>query len=435
MKGVIIRRNLILDTALILALIYNSNSVWALAEDQFSLSCFALLLVSLIYYLCLCLRKRHGFYLTIVPVAIVAFSTLMVQLIISLVHDWGGLLDGTWFQYTLILPLLLGILLIRGERYVYDVFLPTLVTVSVIVCFVSVCLWFFACFTALPPTSTTRLMWTSGKEIDSYYGLFYKIQPITIGGINIWRNTSVFPEPPMAAVYYGIIFAINIFYNNKNIYVNGAILVIGLLTTMSTSAYVYIILLLFLYWLRRGNNKDYRKSKSRMIIILALSIPLSYFVFRIGVNKISTSASGMTHLFDFVEGVSIWGDSPIFGFGFDSDDFIWQHYISNYRGGIGYTSGAIFMLIHGGILALMMVVIPLIGYMTTPLRKTSIYFSLFLFLVFLTVVVQNCGAFILCLSLGYANYIWESRKLRSARNAVCGDCNVLSADRTFAGQS
>lgn len=420
--------NAFLDFLLILAVLYNSNSVWALAKDQFSVSCFVLLSISVIYYSFLCFRKCHRSHYTIVPVVVISSLTFIMQVAIAFVHDGEGLLDGTWFQYTLIIPALLGIFLIRGKNYIYKFFLPRLINLSVIIGVSGIVLWFLACFTGLPPTSMTRLMWASGEEIDSYFGLFYKIQPITVAGMSIWRNTSIFPEAPMAAVYYGIILALNVLVSKQKGLKNIIALTIVLITTMSTSAYMYILVLMFAYFSNKSTVNDLRESKIKMLTMLLTATFLVFVLICIGVNKITDSTSGMTHLDDFIQGFRIWKDAPMFGFGFESDDYIWQEYLSYYRGGLGYTSGVLFLLMHGGVIALVMLIVPLLAWMFASPSKDSTYFALFLFLILLTVVVQNCGVFILCLSLGYANYVWENRRLRSEWNAVRGNRDISSTN-------
>ena len=84
---------------------------------------------------------------------------------------------------------------------------------------------------------------------------------------------------------------------------------------------------------------------------------------RIVISKMATSYSGQTHLLDFTEGFRIWWQRPLTGFGFDSDEYIWTHYMSAYRDGMGYTSGLLFLLIHGGlVLALYMFLLLVAAY-------------------------------------------------------------------------
>lgn len=400
----------ILDISLIFALIYNSNSVWALAKDQFSLSCFMLLVTGVLYYFVLCISVKGSFQKTITPVMIVMSATLLIQLLVAFVHNGEGLLDGTWFQYMLILPVLLGCLLIRGKEYIYRVFLSRLVYVSMVLGVCGLVLWFLANFASFPSTSTTRLMWTSGGVIESYFGLYYKVQPITIGGLNIYRNTSFFPEAPMAAVFYGIILCMGVLLEKKRKAFVEVVLIFCLLSTFSTSAYVYIIFTYMAYFLM---SIDFMRSKKKITILsffILLSVVSIYVVFSIVSDKIRSSDSGMTHLFDFIQGIHIWGDAPLYGFGFESDDYIWQNYLSAFRSGLGYTSGMLFLAIHGGLLTLLCFFVPFVLWSTNPVSQKTRLFPIFLLIIFLTVVVQNSGIFIFCLSLGYANYIWRNKR-------------------------
>lgn len=232
----------------------------------------------------------------------------------------------------------------------------------------------------------------------------------------------------MAAVYYGIILALNVLVSKQKGLKNIIALTIVLITTMSTSAYMYILVLIFAYFSNKSTVNDLRESKIKMLTMLLMATFLVFVLICIGVNKITDSISGMTHLDDFIQGFRIWKDAPVFGFGFESDDYIWQEYLSYYRGGLGYTSGVLFLLIHGGVIALVMLIVPLLAWMFASPSKDSTYFALFLFLILLTVVVQNCGVFILCLSLGYANYVWENRRLRSEWNAVRGNRDISSTN-------
>ncbi|MDE5640468.1 MAG: polymerase, partial [Bifidobacterium castoris] len=141
-----------------------------------------------------------------------------------------------------------------------------------------------------------------------------------------------------------------------------------------------------------------------------LSVVSIYVVFSIVSDKIRSSDSGMTHLFDFIQGIHIWGDAPLYGFGFESDDYIWQNYLSAFRSGLGYTSGMLFLAIHGGLLTLLCFFVPFVLWSTNPVSQKARLFPIFLLIIFLTVVVQNSGIFIFCLSLGYANYIWRNKR-------------------------
>lgn len=402
------KADLILDFFLILTIIYNSNSVWALASDQFALSCFALFGVSLIYYLHCLTQKKYLLQKTLVPLLIVACATIIAQLAISLAHNGEGLLNGSWIQLTFVLPLLVGSMLVRGKEYVYDIFLPRVVKISSVLCGLSILFWMLCNFVGMPPVSQTRLNWTSGDSIGSYYNLFYQIQSISFGSSNLWRNVSVFPESPQAAVFYGLMLGIDLLLMKKTNYLCAIILSVGLFTTLSTSAYLYLLFLWFPFlFIKLINNSNKNEAKVLISALLIVFICISCVAIRIVSSKISGSYSGMTHLTDITEGVRIWLDNPVFGFGFESDDYIWSHYVINYRGGMGYTSGLIFCLLHGGIPLFLVYIIPIVFLYISNNNVLYKIFAIYLLFIYITVIVQNYGLFIYCLSLGYVFFIWR----------------------------
>lgn len=402
------KADLILDFFLILTIIYNSNSVWALANDQFALSCFALFGVSLIYYLYYLMQKKYLLQKTLVPVLIVACATIIVQLSISLAHNGEGLLNGSWIQLTFILPLFIGCMLARGKEYVYNIFLLRVVKISSVLCGLSILFWILCNFFGMPPVSQTSLNWTSGSSMGSYYNLFYQIQSIGFGSSNLWRNVSIFPESPQAAVFYGLMLGIDLLLIKKTNYVCAITLSIGLFTALSTSAYLYLLFLWFSFlFIKLINNSNKNEAKVLISALLIVLICISCVAIRIVSSKISGSYSGLTHLTDITEGVRIWLDNPVFGFGFESDEYIWSHYLINYRSGMGYTSGLIFCLIHGGIPFLLTYIIPIVFFFTFSCDALHKTFAIFLLLIYITVVVQNFGLFIYCLSLGYISFIWR----------------------------
>ena len=77
-----------MDYALVLAIIYNSNSLWALAGDNFSLSCFVLLAVCMAYMLCCWREARHRLHRVGSAMLVLVLATVIGQLVNGGV-SWG----------------------------------------------------------------------------------------------------------------------------------------------------------------------------------------------------------------------------------------------------------------------------------------------------------------------------------------------------------
>lgn len=182
----------VMDYALIGALIYNSNSIYALEHDDFALSCFVLLGVSGLYALIYAYANRARFR-TIAPVVfILVVSGIAGQFLLSLVHDDSSYLSGMWVQYTLIVPSLTACLVLRGGDYVRSVLFSRLVYAATFFAVMSLLFWALSSFADMQPTRVTTLGWRPGDsgKIYSYYDVYFNIQPMTVFGMRIWRNCS-----------------------------------------------------------------------------------------------------------------------------------------------------------------------------------------------------------------------------------------------------
>ena len=333
--------NALMDYALVLAIIYNSNSLWALAGDNFSLSCFVLLAVCMAYMLCCWREARHRLHRVGSAMLVLVLATVIGQLVMAVSHGGSGYTNGTWFQYALIVPALMGCMLMRGHEYVRKVLLNRLVVVAAVFAAISVVLWAASSFLLLPPSHVERLSWVHNvPPIYSYADVYYNVQDAHVLGMTVWRNSSIFNEPPCAVAFYGMVLAIDL-YIGKKVHWGADLCIIGaLVTSLSTGGALYVLVLLVPLLWKAMLHVQRRGLRYALLSVAALvSIAAVVAGTRIVISKMATSYSGQTHLLDFTEGFRIWWQRPLTGFGFDSDEYIWTHYMSAYRDGMGYTSG------------------------------------------------------------------------------------------------
>lgn len=403
-----------MDYVLVLAAIYNSNSLWALASDNFSLSCFVLFAACILYILwCWCGRRRD-LYRAGYAMLLLALVTVIGQLGLMLAHNGSGYANGTWFQYALIIPALTGCLLMRGREYVRIVFCERLVFVAAVFAAISVVLWFASSFLLLPPSHVERMNWVHNiPPIYSYLDVYYNVQDAHMMGMTVWRNSSIFNEPPCAAAFYGVMLAIDLYAGKKAHWIADICLVGALITSLSTGGVLYVLLLLVpLLWKAMVHVRRTGLRYAVLSIAALVSIAAVVAGTRIVISKIATSYSGQTHLLDFTEGFRIWWQRPLTGFGFDSDEYIWTHYMSAYRDGMGYTSGLLFLLIHGGLVLALYMIVPFVLLVLGSHDWHVWYFAGFVMIVFITAPVQNCAFLLLVAAYGYASFIWRySRRM------------------------
>ena len=408
--------NALMDYALVLAIIYNSNSLWALAGDNFSLSCFVLLAVCMAYMLCCWREARHRLRRVGSAMLVLVLATVIGQLVMAVSHGGSGYTNGTWFQYALIVPALMGCMLMRGHEYVRKVLLNRLVVVAAVFAAISVVLWAASSFLLLPPSHVERLSWVHNvPPIYSYADVYYNVQDAHVLGMTVWRNSSIFNEPPCAVAFYGMVLAIDL-YIGKKVHWGADLCIIGaLVTSLSTGGALYVLVLLVPLLWKAMLHVQRRGLRYALLSVAALvSIAAVVAGTRIVISKMATSYSGQTHLLDFTEGFRIWWQRPLTGFGFDSDEYIWTHYMSAYRDGMGYTSGLLFLLIHGGLVLALYMIVPFVLLVLGSHDWHMWYFAGFVMIVFITAPVQNCAFLLLVAAYGYASFIWRySRRMSS----------------------
>lgn len=405
MRGVV---NTLMDYVLIVAIIYNSNSLWALAPNHFPLSYRILGIVGIIYLLWCWPRSTMQTKYTGYAVCSLMAVTAIGELVFAMAHG-TVYFRGTWFQYMLVIPVLLGCLLMRGKDYVYRVLFTRLVRVAAILAAISILLWFASSFLGLPPTHTETMQWSqNAPRIYSYLGVYYNVQDAYVMGMHMWRNSSIFNEPPIASAFYGAVLASDLYLARKS-HVAADLCIIGaLITSLSTGGILYTIMLLVpLLWKALWHIRHSELRMTSLIGATAFSFMVAVGAIRMVKAKIETSFSGQMHLLDFIEGMRIWWKRPWVGFGLDSDAYIWTHFMSVYRDGLGYTSGLLFLLIHGGVLLGLFLVAPIVMMVVGSRDWRTWWVAVFLLIVLITVAVQNCAFFLFMAAYGYASFIWR----------------------------
>ena len=370
-----------LDYALIATIIYNSNSVYALQNDHFALSCFTLLAMSILYALISWIttcnqRRKQGIFVA----CAVAVPTLALQLLLNAVHRDGSLFSGTWVQYTLILPLLVGGLTARGFEYCRQYLFPRIFNSAFIIAIVSLFFWLFSDFGIIHPTSTsTSGMFGNSTVVRSYWGIYFNIQPMNIAGHTVWRNSAIFYEPIMLCVFIVIAISLHVLLNQSKAWVRSAIMVIVMLSSLATSGYVYIALLsipLYFVLLMKIIRNQQANLWWLKILYPAAGILGIIVVCWIVFTKINTTSSGTDHFNDIIYG-------------------------SQFRNGLGYTSGLIYLLIHGGIALAIVALMPILLLLIYARSWRQRYFAFLLLCILIFAIVQNSAIFIFGIAVCY----------------------------------
>lgn len=280
----------------------------------------------------------------------------------------------------------------------------------------------------IKPTKYILLTWGWHREIPCYYNIYYEAQNIYIGGKWVLRNTGIFTEAPMYGFCLSIALITELFLRKTNgikniiiLLLSIPILSITIITTLSTTA-IGLMSVLIPIRIIISIVENRKKSKVRILIS---SILLGIFIILGGIlggyfleNKVKNSTNNAYGSFavrkdDFKVGFRTWKENKFIGAGFDQFQYVQQRMNFIGRGtDIGGSSGLMKVMPEGGIVLLLLYIIPFILAIIYGVRKKdvkiiSLYISIFI--LFSVTEIQYRYMMIYFLALGYS-YILTIKK-------------------------
>jgi len=229
--------------------------------------------------------------------------------------------------------------------------------VNVICVFAGVSLVFYFFVNVIPVLSPTRYYsyeWTWGYSVPSYFGLYFNPMKIGFGGVAFARNCGVFPEAPMFV--YPLSFALTIhdllLPEHMQHKYKRLLLIVTLITTFSTTAYMMLILL---YGYKFVTNKNKRVKSAKFVMIPIALLIVAYLLTVIIEEKIGTSSYGirMDHV---LASLKCFAATHLLGCGIGNAEYVERFMI--YRQGIA--CGIPYMFAQGGLMWAAFYLIPLI---------------------------------------------------------------------------
>jgi len=254
----------------------------------------------------------------------------------------------------------------------------------------SIIFWLAALF-RIPTDSVISTNWATGypQMIPGYLHVYFLSQGYhSFLGIMLPRNTIFFTEAPMAAFMIASALLVYSFMvkNSGRISIDKVqwILLIGIVTTGSTTGFLIAILTVTFDWL-----KNVRMSIVILVGALFVLPVLGTLVIRVLEQKQAADLSSVTIRMDDIHaGIQAWLTHPVLGYGLGQTrgylEFI-QPGRLQLGGNQGYSAGVLELLMTGGIVYLLqLVLVPLI---VLAIHKKSFLFmgALFFTLLFNTV--------------------------------------------------
>ena len=296
--------------------------------------------------------------------------------------------------------------LLFAELHRKDRLLNLIFRLSNVVCIFAVMSLFFWVFGVvldmIQPNMTTRINWGNFDIIQGYWGLHFEIQRETTFGTLMYRNSGIFTEAPMLNLWANIALAVELFLRNKPSKVKIGILVATVITTMSTTGFIFIALCVLLKYFDRI-KKTSKLMNLLLLLIGLLAVPfVAYAVYLLLLEKSDTVSFAM-RMSDYTGGVKLWLKYPLWGSGYANLQSLLP-YIYSPNGVLGFSNSVTAVLATGGLWMALPFYIAHIGSMFPRLvqSKGIAHFSSCLFFLFCTTAFFGRYIAVLMIAFGLA---------------------------------
>lgn len=345
---------------------------------------------------------------------------LTISLALFLCTDNKNGLGVLCVVFMVALPVLVSMIVCMDQDSLRNL-LKKIVNVVLLISIVSLFFWLFASvLQIIEPTSDVKIVW--GKPystIKSYYYAYFETQTETwLTDTSLVRNSGIFAEGPM----YAFVLIVALLFNNTVLYEKSRkyahrtiILLTTIVTTMSvTGVACSVIIMLF----RIKDILLWVDSKKRSIIIL-LTIVATLVAAPFVLNAISRKAETSSYAhrnMDIDNGLAEFSKKPLFGHGINHD----RETESNPEVGYGYSNAIIPILTDGGLLLLLIYILPAFYLFKKMIKNRSTQAASYL-LVFSIIMFTTLVQYRLLLMMLLATMFSFSIKKHAFKNDNSGD--------------
>lgn len=277
--------------------------------------------------------------------------------------------------------------------------------VMCILALISLYFWFMGeVFKLIKPNGYVNIAWGGFDEVKGYYGIHFAFQLDTtfFPDAFLFRNSSIFSEAPMFNFWLDVAMAIELFMKPRASVLRILILGITVFTTLSVTGILFMVICVILCFMLRIGRMN-RIQRAVFFVVALVVIPLLIVVvFKSMALKVDTKSYEM-RLSDYVGGVRMWMDYPLFGNGFGNLKGF-QDYVAVSNGVVGFSNSITAVLGTGGIWMALLYYVPHICMMFPKLtggKKIACFGVCLMFLFITTITFARCIGMLLVV-LGYA---------------------------------
>lgn len=258
---------------------------------------------------------------------------------------------------TFLFPLfcfLLYLLISKNKECVWNCFVNLMVLIACI------SLVFFIGGTILniiPASRTATFEWAYTRQCRSFFNLYYEAQRLNTSNGFLQRNCGIFTEAPMYSFLLCMAISVEVFlkkYPNK---IKCIILAVTVLTTQSTTGYLFLLMVLFLLYVNNAfltNKMTVKKLLFIIVVIIAVFVVVQVLDQKMSFSSGSNSTQTRTdHL---IACIQAWFHSPIWGVGYQNLDSVLSYASTDQGMSVGFP----YMLASSGVFLTGTLVFPLL---------------------------------------------------------------------------
>ena len=296
------------------------------------------------------------------------------------------------------------------EKKKTDYLLSTFSDLVCVFAGISLFCWIFgSLLDVLPGRSAGTYYWAKENfKTYHYYYLYFEnpIQATQLGSNCIPRNTGIYMEAPGYSSVLSTAFLIELTARKPKNQYKIILLILTLLSTQSTKAFIFLLetAVFFVYF--RINNYRHKQTKIFLFISIFVAAVLGAgaIVYMLMVDK-SETGSFAIRMDDIQATLKTFAEHPVFGSGYNNTDPIIEkmQYFGRYE---GVSMGILVILAEGG---LYLFVFYLVSYILfyqrmkkNGMKKEALLIGMILFTDLLISNIEFSARYILITSLGYA---------------------------------
>lgn len=279
------------------------------------------------------------------------------------------------------------------------------VDVVCILAVISLVFWYLAVIAkTIEPNMYIPITWGNFTYAEGFYGFHYAFQLDTTFFPNefIYRNSGIFAEAPMFNLWLDFSLAIEMFLREKTSKFRVILLIVTILTTMSVTGIIFVALCLVLSAMVHFKEMK-RLNKGLLMILGMVTIPALFIVLVESLTLKGDTQSFEMRLSDYIGGIRLWIDYPLFGAGFGNLKAL-QPYVYTPDGAFGFSNSIMAVLSTGGAWMAVVYYVPYLAMLfpgVTGSKKYSSFGWCMLFLFCTTIFFARLIG-VLVIMLGYA---------------------------------